>query len=103
MTANRNVRTGLTASAVISVRSFPPDSARGFEFSLLIGFTKVMALEHCYARLHPRRIPIWGGGTILVCCRMQPHDCLLCASGHLLQVEDSGGTYIVGDRPYSIR
>ena len=69
---------------------------------LLTVSAKVVALEHCNARLHTRRIPLWDRGTVLVCCWMQPHDCLLCATRHLLQAEDSWGTHTTWDRSHKI-
>ena len=43
-------------------------SSHGSGILLLNIFAKVMALEHCNARLHSCRIPVWHSEIVLVCC-----------------------------------
>lgn len=83
MTANRTVRTGLTASAVISVC---------LSSALLMNIANgcaVMALDNSYSRILLHRLRLRRIRTILVCRRMQSYDRLFCSTGYFLQEKDS--------------
>lgn len=81
MTANRTVRTGLTASAVISVCPLTDP------YNLVLTVA-VMALDNGYPRILLYRLRLRCIRTILVCCRMQPYDRLLCPPWYFLQEKD---------------
>lgn len=57
----------------------------------------VLALEYGDAGLHPCRISLRSGRTLLVCCWLQPYDCLFRCLGYLVQEEDSGSSHTVGN------
>ena len=62
MTANRNVRTGLTASAVISVG---PEGRRTVCLDADCLFA-VVVMEYCHARVQSRWLQLWYSWAFLV-------------------------------------
>lgn len=92
MTANRTVRTGLTASAVISV-SYSPSTAWIPTDKRLFS---VLALVNRFARLIFCRLRLWCSRSILVCSWLQSNDCVLRALGNILQAKNPGSAYFAG-------
>lgn len=98
MTANRSVKTGLTASAVISVRILPQI------IQLLSADTKipVLALVHCPARLLFHRLQLRCLRPLLVCRRLQSDDCVFRPARNLLQAQDPRSPHLSRSRSHSI-
>jgi hypothetical protein len=85
MTANRSVRTGLTASAVVSV---------SFQFLLnatIVAYTAILVLvmEHRHARIISSGIHWRDCWPLLVRSWLQSNDCLLCSPWNKLQTKNS--------------
>lgn len=64
------------------------------QYSVIPLTSVVMALDNSPARIVFRRIRLWFVGSILVRCRVQPHDRVFRLARNLLQAQDPRGSYV---------